>query len=371
MEIEFVVWHVGGGGDDFGPIEKILQLDGVSFQVYLFELRDPEDSKIESIPQLSANPNIKLSIIPIGLAGKSEVRDFYINKFELSSSLLQPSSLTKTDNPGFSRWGSDYKNMLTWAQNTELKQVKKVKTISVDEIVDSLVAPSPEILSMDIQGAEVEVLQGSEKAFQESILAVTTESEFFEIYAKQGLFYEQLQILEKKSFRFVKFFNFQKWYPGPLIGRGFTTVTESLFIKYLVHPNQLTNSGVKFHDFSSYTSMQIFKTALISFAYGRYSYFYTCINYLDVNDKTFLDSVKFNSRLKRYYNFYVNINIKINKLEENPHYFLENPIEVSGKIKMQLNKKFYSITDKLIKILRLRGLIFKTDRHFSRFGEMD
>jgi hypothetical protein len=261
--------------------------------------------------------------------------------------------------------------MLTWAENTELKQSRKVKTVSVDEIVDSLVAPSPEILSMDIQGVEVEVLHGSEKAFQKSILAVTTESEFFEIYAKQGLFYEQLKILEGKSFRFVKFFGFQKWYPGPMIGPGFTTVTESLFIKYLVHSSQLANTAAKFQEFSTYTSMQIFKTSLISFAYGRYSYFYTCMNYLDEHDKSFLDSVEKSSELKRYYNFYDYIKSNINKLAENPNYFLENPVARSNSIRIQLTKKFYYVTDKLIAIFKLRGLIFKTDIHFSRFREMD
>jgi hypothetical protein len=121
VEIEFVFWHIGGGGEDFGPAEKILKLEGVSFNVYLFELRDPEESKMESTPKISSNPKIKFNVIPIGISGKNEVRDFNVNKFELSSSLLQPSSLTQSDNPGFSRWGAEYKKMLTWSENTELE----------------------------------------------------------------------------------------------------------------------------------------------------------------------------------------------------------------------------------------------------------
>jgi hypothetical protein len=95
------------------------------------------------------------------------------------------------------------------------------------------------------------------------------------------------------------------------------------------------------------------------------------MNYLDQHDKSFLDSVEKSSELKRYYNFYDYIKSNINKLAENPNYFLENPVARSNSIRIQLTKKFYYVTDKLIAIFKLRGLIFKTDIHFSRFREMD
>lgn len=359
-----------GGGEDFGPAEKILKLEGVSFNVYLFELRDPEDSKMESTPKISSNPKIKFNVIPIGISGKNEIRDFNINKFELSSSLLQPSSLTITDNPGFSRWGAEYEKMLTWYENTELKEVRKVKTISVDEIVANGVAQSPEILSMDIQGIEVEALKGAEKALSDSVIAVTTESEFFEIYSGQGLFQEQLEILQKNSFRFVKFFGFQKWFPGPMVGHGFTTVTESLFLKYFVRKEQLENTKVSINDFQNFSSMQIFKTSLISYAYERYSYFYTCMKYLEGCDILFFNSIKSSSNLNSYVTHYYYIKENIHRLAVNPNYFIANPVGYSQGFSRKIINIFYLVAKKLIKMLRLKGLVSRTENHFGNFGEM-
>jgi len=371
MNIEIVVWHVGGGGEDFGPIERILKLEGVTFKVFLFELRDSTESKMESIPKISTNPNIKLNLIPIGLANTNEERDFFINDFELSSSLLSPSSLTSNDNPGFSRWGAEYKKMLHWHENTKLKEVKKVKTSFVDELVRNSDVPAPEVLSMDIQGTEVEVLEGAKVAFKKTILAVTTESEFFEIYKGQGLFHEQLKILERESFRFVKFFGFQKWFPGPMIGHGFTTVTESLFVKYLVDSDQLRNTNLKFHEFENYTSLQIFKIALISYSYERFSYFYSCVEYIDKNDQAFMESFKQSSNLINYYEKYLFIKKNIAKLNQDPHFFIRNPNSNYRSLAWKFKNIFYNFTDSIVSIFHLRGLIFKTDRHFNRFGEMD
>jgi FkbM family methyltransferase len=345
-------------------------LKGISFTVYLFELRDPDDSKMVSSPKISKDPNVKFNVIPIGISGKSEIIDFYINKFELSSSLLRPSSLSKGCNPGFSRWGGIYEKMLSWSENTELSEVKKVKTATIDEILNNAVALPPDILSMDIQGVEVEALHGAKNVLANHVIAVTSESEFFEIYAGQGLFKDQLQILQDNSFRFVKFFGFQKWFPGPMVGHGFVTVTESLFIKYLVNPDQLQDTEVLFTQFKDFSSKQIFKAALVSFAYERYSYFYTCMKYLEDKDKVLFESVKSNKNLLPYVDYYEYIKENIDHLRTNPNFFIQNPHRINSKTKRFLAKLLLLSTYKLIKILKLRGLIFKTESHLGIYGDM-
>jgi hypothetical protein len=223
---------------------------------------------------------------------------------------------------------------------------------------------------MDIQGIEVEALMGAEKALRNSIVAVTTESEFFEIYAGQGLFHEQLKILQENSFRFVKFFGFQKWFPGPMVGHGFTTVTESLFLKYFVREEQLQNTKVKINAFQNSSSLQIFKTALISFAYERYSYFYTCMKHLEDSDTAFFNSIKSSRNLYLYISHYDYIKENIYRLQTNPDFFIENPINRKSGLRQKIVNIFYLAARTLIKLMKLKGLIFKTENHFGNFGEM-
>lgn len=358
--MKLVVWHVGGGGSDLGPVEEILKLPGLSFELFLFELRSPEESKVASVIQESNHQNCVTKVISVGLAGKSEIRDFYLNKFELSSSLLSASSLTKIENPGFSKWGGIYKSMKTWDENTQLSRLQKVRVATINEIVESGVAPAPDILSMDIQGLELEVLLSSQN-YMKNLVAVITESEFFEIYSKQGLLHEQLSLLGDASFRFVKFFGFQKWYPGPMVGSGFTTVTESLFIKFLVRPEQNKDTDRKHHLFDEYDSQKLLQIAFVAFAYKRFSYFFTLIQVLESrNDGVwvlFQEAVS----LKPYLIFYNRIRNKLETARVNPNYFVDANLQNSS-----YKNSFYRILvwlgDRLVKFFKIRGIVFRIDK---------
>jgi len=355
--MKFVVWHVGGGGSSLGPVEQMLSLPGIQFEIYLFEIRTDESAEVATLTVEQDNPNRLVKTVKIGLAGKSESRDFFINKFDVSSSLLKPSSLTSRDNPGYSRLGGIYKNMMTWGQNTELDKIITIKVTTVDEIIATGVASPPDVLSMDIQGAELEVMQSSSLAFK-NIIAVITESEFFEIYSNQGLFDEQMSFLINKSFRFVKFFAFQKWFPGPLVGQGFTTVTESLFIKYLVNADQLTETKKNFEKISDYSSDKIFKIALVAFAYQRFSYFFTLLNAIENSDSIFWKELQNENKYFKYMNYYNKIKVNIPNLIADPNYFVKHPINININTN-RISNISYQVLEFLVRVFRVKRILKK------------
>ena len=57
-----------------------------------------------------------------------------------------------------------------------------IETNTLDCIIKELDLPQPDILSMDIQGAELAALQGATKVIQNELLCIVTEIEFCEIY---------------------------------------------------------------------------------------------------------------------------------------------------------------------------------------------
>jgi FkbM family methyltransferase len=367
--VRLTVWHIGGAGEDLGPVEELLQLNGIEFDLFLFEIRDSSETNMTNFKTISKRKNHNLTTITVGVAEKSEVRDFFEHKWELTSSLLETSSLTKSDNPGYSRWGGAFLNFNTWDEITELKQIKKVEVSTISQLIEKYNLPTPDVISLDIQGLELKTIQSGEK-FLSHVAAIITESEFFEIYSEQSLFHEQLSYLEKHSFRFVKFFGFQKWHPGPLIGSGFVTVTESLFIKYLVKLEQNINTTRKFCDYSDCSSELKFKIALVSYAYKRYSYFHTIMKNIKESDFPYWNSVIENQLTKDYVKFYEKIDIKLQKLQKQKNYFTQNPIEYNP-VQILLTKFLFTCLDKIFKWFRIRGLVFRTDKFKGIEREME
>jgi FkbM family methyltransferase len=367
--MKLIVWHIGGGGEDLGPVEQLFRLSGIEIEIFLFEIREIRESSANNFITVSKRKNHVLNTITIGVAGKSGTANFFEHEWELTSSLLETSSLSSLNNPGYSRWKGEFLNFNTWSDITKLKSIKKVQVSTINELIVRYKLPAPDVISLDIQGLELEVLQSGEDIISE-VAAIITESEFFEIYAKQALFHEQLSYLEKHSFRFVKFFGFQKWHPGPLVGLGFTTVTESLFIKYLVNSEENEKTSRKFNTFSSYSSELKLKIAIISFAYKRYSYFYTLIKNIKESDHDFWKSMSNDKNLEVYINYFLKIENNIGKLINDKNFFTQNPIEVSPKLYL-FRKVFFSISEKFLSLFHIRGLVLKANQFKGLEQEMD
>ena len=97
-------------------------------------------------------------------------------------------------------------------------------------------------------------------------------------------FLNNLIFWEKKGFRFVDLFSQQRWHPGPPAGDGFLTVGEALYVKYAIFKEGVveeTSFGCV--DGQSLSPIKLIKIAMIAFAFRRYSYCYSIMEFIAIN----------------------------------------------------------------------------------------
>lgn len=216
-----IVWHIGGGDDDVGPIAKVCNAFP-GFQIVTFEALD-------------------------GLCIDETVGEapFYVNKHPLSSGLLPP-------NPRYA--GETHTGEITWGQNTELEKEIRVRTTTLDILRHDY--PQPDVLSIDCQGAELRIMRGGAELLR-NVVCVVAEVEFAPIYEGQHLFHDQMAFLTPYGFRLMELFGGQQWHPGPKWGLGMLTVAEAVWLR---------------DDHENLTRAQLEVLAKIAYGFGRLSY---------------------------------------------------------------------------------------------------
>lgn len=358
------LFHIGGGGIDIGPAEALFKLKGIHINLYLFELRTSEESHI-AVSKIQSRSGLDIFKVPIGIASSKRTAAFHINKYPLSSSLYEPSLLTSSDCPNFYGLVDGVsKPIATWSENTQLDRLVDVSLIDLDSLIRDGVVPHPDFLSMDIQGGEYDALVGARYALEKSILGIVTEVEFFEIYKDQPLFHDQSRLLDELSFRLIDIPGFQKWFPGPAIGKGFATVAEPIFIKF-AQDRGLRNYGNRLPaDLANFSSEQIIKLALIAFAFQRYSYFFTLFDYLRINRTSEFLKLSSKTNLHEYFYKYQNISNSLQKNQNKPLFILENPFSVLRSRKV----KAYILVRKIFRKLKIYNIIEKIELE-SQLGD--
>lgn len=217
---EILVYHVGGGSDEFGPIDKVRDA-GFPMRVETFEALDGQciDDHVGE-------------------------ETFYVNKYPLSSGLLPT-------NPIYASETYD-KSGVTWGQNTEIDRTFQVKTTTIDLVAKE----QPDVISIDAQGAELRILRGSAETLRNT-LCVVAEVEFSPIYLGQPLYGDQASFLEPYGFRLMEFFSAQNWHQGPKFGLGFLTVAEAVWLRF---------------DYEKLSHSRVETLAKIAAGFGRLSY---------------------------------------------------------------------------------------------------
>jgi FkbM family methyltransferase len=218
-----IVYHVGGGSDEFGPMEKVRDA-GFALKPITFEAMDGQciDDRV----------------------GEAT---FYVNKYPLSSGLLPT-------NPKYAREVHAEVPDVTWGQNTELDHTVQVRTITIDILANDL--EKPDVISIDTQGAELRVLRGASETLKD-VLCVVSEVEFAPIYEGQPLFDEQMAFLRPYGFRLMELFSVQAWHQGPKFGLGFLTVAEAVWLRF---------------DYENLSRERVETLAKIAAGFGRMSY---------------------------------------------------------------------------------------------------
>lgn len=315
------MYHVGGSGDGHGPVTNVYQHMFGNVRLVLFEMRETSDTLIAEQYTKNGLPTIIINRCVSGMNGKDW---FYVNRDADSSSLLPVSPLTEDENP-------EYKWCHTWGENAKLDYVIEVDTITIDKVVASGLAPPPDVISIDAQGAELDILQGADKALRQA-LAVVSEVEFFEIYDGQGLFVDQMLLLSSYGFRIQRVENVQFWHPGPAAGQGFMTVGESVFLLMAITNAQKGKGG--FVQMDSLSNERLLRMLGVAFSFSAYGYVYTLACELRRRNPTLFGSMK-------QMTGYDSIHKMVGFMDDQWKFYEQDPLfwrRGEGKISVEINK---------------------------------
>lgn len=307
--LDIVIYHIGGEGG-YGPIEWVLKKFTNNCMLVVFEARS-DTSDLVRKKQL-AQYNIPVFIINKCVSERAGKTSFYINKFPLSSSIFPPAPQAVNEHVVYGdghTWQCH-----TWGEATELASIAEMDTVSIDEIVREGIAPPPDILSMDAQGAEYLILKGAKNTLREHVLCVVSEVEFFEIYAGQGLFNDQMVLLGDSGFRLVDIMSTQYWHPAAAVGEGFLTVGEAVFFRLLENMLEDKNEHLR-------TFHKLVKLAGIASTFSRLSYCIKIFAHLEKFHQEQFSVLKNHDKYRELLSFYEFAQKDMHKYEMNNWHF--------------------------------------------------
>ncbi len=264
--------HAGGRGG-MGPAECLLQL-GHSLSLSIFEaniegaIDGPSDTAWqdygELIEKYAHRYDVKLSVIPLCLSNCVGKKTFHINVMPDCSSLFKMNPEAKH----FTRM-AEKQYRIIWGEICQ-----PTRTVEIDvTTLDKEAIKSPHFLSLDVQGAEYDVLEGAGKALQGDLLGVISEVEFSELYEGQKLFTDQHALLNKHRFRLFELYSTEYWHTRQIIGKGALTVAEALFLRdyhYFIDKDTDPVTLVS----------NLCRLAIIAYYFDRLSYAFEILGYI-------------------------------------------------------------------------------------------
>lgn len=150
-----------------------------------------------------------------------------------------------------------------------------VKKVEVEtRRIDELSLPQADFVKIDVQGAELDVLEGA-TSHLESVFGLEIEVEFHELYKGQPLFGEVVAYLAKYGLEFLDFTSLIKWDRHDHDDFGQCVFGDALFIKM---PESV--------DFGSSGTDVISKYLALLLVYGRFDLIAVALDMIDQKDKS-------------------------------------------------------------------------------------
>ena len=220
-QLKIRVHHIGGIGG-CGPTEA-LSVFGKDVEWIIY---DADESSLAASDSLQKE---NYTLINKCLGAANSKGTFY-NTFDPSASSILPPAPSAARYTLFSRLG-----IMIWGEHARIVESVDIETDTLDGLVDNKQVPPVDFLSMDVQGAELDVMNGASSMLKSSIVGIVCEVEFTELYSGQPLFCDiQLRLL-KDGFRFCDMFGKGYFNTEPYVkelqGKGFFTYSEALFLK--------------------------------------------------------------------------------------------------------------------------------------------
>jgi FkbM family methyltransferase len=217
--------HIGGRGGKF-PINIPMPLrDSVCLTLY-----DADSSCIEEIKAKISNENFMgCEVLPYCLSGQEGKTDFIITKQPHNSSLLPPNS----DVYNYIRNSPKFGSMRLGEMLTP-HSVEKLDTVLLSTVIKNEDKPNPDFISLDIQGAEYDVIFASQHIFKEALL-INLEAMFLPMYQNQKTFPDIHNLMTNLGFVMVDLQLYDPHHlcrtPLDFSAKGFLMDGEAFYIK--------------------------------------------------------------------------------------------------------------------------------------------
>jgi FkbM family methyltransferase len=255
LENRLVIHHVGGrSGSRSFPVLPAFEKDIINV------MYDADASCLaQIIDTWEAQPS-KTIVLPYCLSAREGVCEFHINYEPYSSSIY---SL----NPRYAQFymppsGQNLRQGVDYVLGDVFRTMREVHLpmTTLDAVIlDRNEVPGPAFLSIDTQGSELAILDGSSRLLDTTILGVQTEIGLHPLYEGQPLFGDICQFLAKHKFDLVDIDVFAKLYPirgkHGFRGEGYAAHGEALFLK---RPETVQDS------------LQLTKLAFIAATFGQF-----------------------------------------------------------------------------------------------------
>ncbi len=200
--------HIGGRNGTF-PIP----LKNVSFsqEVHLV-LYEADPDCYEQILQAEKGTFGKVTVHPYCIGEKTEAGYLNINFHPTTSSLYE-----------FNEAFQDYTCLINpiygeFRLGDACQFIKSIplNLFSLEDALHQADIQAIDFLSLDIQGAEYDVLKGSRELIEKNCLGIQLEVEFATIYKNQKLFFDIHQLMESMGFELIEFSSFDRYAPSSM-----------------------------------------------------------------------------------------------------------------------------------------------------------
>ncbi len=180
----------GGFEPDLLPIAWAV--DAVGFE--------PEPEAFSRLRQTSADPWRSLTVHPQAIAGSAGSRRLHIPSDPQGASLLE-------HDPEIGR-------RFGFPHLFDLARIETIATTTLDEAAVHLGFGAPSYLKLDVEGAELEVLEAAETVLP-SLVAIKTEAAFLPFRKNQPLAWDLAAHLGARSFEVMDVSEPHRWRHGP------------------------------------------------------------------------------------------------------------------------------------------------------------
>lgn len=208
-----------------------------------------------------------LNYVPEAVGKRVGTEDFYITRSRLCCSLYEPNV----------ELGDHYMAL----EDIHVQSKTQVDITTVDHLIADQKIRQPDLIKMDIQGAELDVLEGAQSNLKD-LLFVVTEVEFVPLYKGQPLYGDIEGFLRQHGFMHHKFsggFSGRSMKPL-MLGKDATASTQNLwadaiFIRDITKSDELSD-------------IQLLRAALFAIVYMSADLCYFYLNHYDSRNNTTL-----------------------------------------------------------------------------------